>query len=195
MAGHLFHTRRGHDVDALAVGGDLNIDLFIVKLAFTQLFAEGLAGAAIFAGLIFLASGRRQQGVEYTVFSGVCGAVANFFFGVLADHLDRRFHQVADNRLDVAAHVAHFGELGGFYLDKRRTGQLRQPAGNFGFTHAGGANHQNVFRRNFRAQLVVELHTTPAVTQGNSHCALGILLADNVLIQRMDDFAGCHLGH
>ena len=47
---------------------------------------------------------------------------------------------------NILADVAHLGELGGFNLDEGCIGQLRQATGDFSFTHAGRADHQDVLR-------------------------------------------------
>jgi hypothetical protein len=109
---------------------------------------------------------------------------------LLAQHLERGIGQVADDRLDVTADVADFGELGGFDLDERRVGQLGQAAGDFGLADTGRADHQDVLRGDFGAQLGRQLHAPPAVAQGNGDGALGVVLADDVAVEFVDDLAG-----
>jgi hypothetical protein len=46
----------------------------------------------------------------------------------LAHQADGDLDEVAHDLLDVAADIAHLGELGGLDLDERRPGELRQPA-------------------------------------------------------------------
>ncbi len=46
----------------------------------------------------------------------------------------------------------------------------------------------------FDAQLFGQLHPAPAVTQGDGDGALGIVLADDMAVEFVDDFAGSH-GH
>jgi hypothetical protein len=48
--------------------------------------------------------------------------VANLDDFLLAQQLDRRIGQVTNDRFDVAADIADFGELGRFDLDERRIG-------------------------------------------------------------------------
>ncbi|EIS84128.1 hypothetical protein YPPY72_0273 [Yersinia pestis PY-72] len=45
------------------------------------------------------------------------------------------------------------------------------------------------------AQLFVKLHTTPAVTQGDSHRTLGFVLADDMAIKFANYFAWGHFRH
>ena len=65
----------------------------------------------------------------------------------LARLLDRDLGQVAHDRVDVLADVAHLGELGRLHLDEGRVGQLRQAARDLGLADAGGADHQDVLGR------------------------------------------------
>ena len=88
----------------------------------------------------------------------------------------------------VATHVTHLGELGGFNLDKRRAGQFRQAAADFGFAHASRPDHEDILRRNFLTQAFCHLFTPPAVSQSNRNSTLGIFLANNVTIQLGNDF-------
>ena len=71
---------------------------------------------------------------------------------MLACLFDRNFHQIADDRLNIATNIANFGEFRRFNLQKGGVGQLGQATSNFGFTHPGGTNHQDVLRGDFIAQ-------------------------------------------
>ena len=70
---------------------------------------------------------------------------------LLAGLLDADLDQVAHDGVDVAAHVAHLGELGGLHLDERRVGEAREPARDLGLAHAGRPDHQDVLGRDFLA--------------------------------------------
>ena len=75
----------------------------LVELAVAQLLAQLLARALdAFAGFGL----RRHQQVEQAVLGVRLGAVGHFVQALLAHHVDGDVHQVADHRLDVAAHVA-----------------------------------------------------------------------------------------
>ncbi|MNN30082.1 hypothetical protein D3C81_1437180 [compost metagenome] len=198
LVGHFFHAGRRSNFDTYGIG-HFNLDFLVVQLAFAQALAEQLAGVGVAAGLcgFFAEAGDAclgQQGVEDAVFGGVFGAVAHADDLLLAEHLKRGIGQIADDRLDITAHVADFGELGRFDLDERRVGQLGQAAGDFGLADAGRADHQDVLRGHFGAQLGGELHAPPAVAQGDGHGALGVVLADDVAVEFVDDLAGGH-GH
>ena len=197
LAGHLLHARRGHDLHAGRRVGHLDVDLLVVQLAFAQALAEQLAGVGVLAGGGLVAealAGRWQQGVEDALLGGVLGAVAHLLHFLLAQHLQRGVGQIADDRLDVAADVADLGELGRLDLDERRVGQLGQAAGDLGLADAGRADHQDVLRRHLGAQLGGQLHAPPAVAQGDGDGALGVILADDVAVEFVDDLAGRH-GH
>ena len=195
LVGHFFHAWRRGNIDAGNVC-DFDFDFLVVQLAFTQAFAEQLTGVGVLrCGRFFTkGTGRRQQGVEDALFGCIFGTMANLDDFLLAQQLDRRVSQITNDRFNVAADIAHFGELGRFNLDERRVGQFGQAAGDFGFTDAGRADHQNVFWRHFNAQLFWKLHPAPAVTQGDGNGALGVVLADDMAIEFVDDFAGSH-GH
>ena len=64
-----------------------------------------------------------------------------------------------------------------------------KPAGDFGFADAGGADHEDVLRRDLRAQVLVHLLAPPAISQGDRHRSLGRFLPDDVLVELFDDFA------
>src|SRR5581483_9295509 len=100
------------------------------------------------------------------------------------------FDKVANDLLDVAADIADLGELGGFDFEERRIGEPGEPARNLGLADAGRADHQDVLRKYFLAQFVVELQAAPAVAQGDRDCALGVGLADDETVEFGNDFAG-----
>jgi hypothetical protein len=90
--------------------------------------------------------------------------------------------------------VAHLGELGRLDLDERRIRQARETACDLGLAHARRADHEDVLRGDFAAQLLVDLLAAPAVAQGDGHGALGGGLPDDVVVELGDDFLGGH-GH
>ena len=70
-----------------------------------------------------------------------------------------------------------------------------QPAGDLRLSHAGRADHDDVFRRDLFADLLGQLLPTPAVAQRDGHRSLRIVLADDVLVELGDDFARRHFAH
>ena len=133
--------------------------------------------------------GGGKQNVQQTLFGIQFGLVGDVFQLFFAHHLDGDLHQIANHGLDIAAHVADFGELRSLHLQEGRVGQLGQPAGNFRFAHAGGADHDDVLGDDFFRHLGGKLLAAHAVAQGDGHGALGVLLADNVLVEFSDDLA------
>ena len=108
---------------------------------------------------------------------------------LVVDHADRGFDQVAHHRLDVAADVADLGVFGRFDFDERRAGERRQPARDLGLADAGRTDHQNVLRRDFVAQILARAGAPVAVAQRDRDRALGLALADDVLVELGDDLA------
>ena len=201
LARHLFHAGRRHDLDA-DVLRDVELDLAIVERAFAQLLAQFLArvGIARIGRWLRLvgeadALAARQQRIEHAILRAILGLRAHARLGLLARHLDRAVGEVAHDLLDVLADVADFGELGRLDLDERRIRERGEAPRDLGLADAGRADHQDVLRRHFIAQRGFELHAPPAVAQRDRDGALGRVLADDVAIELVDDFAGCQFGH
>ena len=177
---HAGHFEAGRRV------GHLDLDLTALQIAGFEALAEGKARG--FAGI--LAHQRIKQAGECGVFRLVLhGAAAGF-----ADEADRFFDEITDDRIDVAANIANFGELGGFHLDERGVGEASEAAADLGLAAAGGADHQDILGHHFVAQIVGQLLPAPAVAQGHGNGALGIILPDDVAIQCGDDLAGGQIG-
>ena len=113
---------------------------------------------------------------------------ARVMIGHRAEHVDGADVVVVSSAID----VADFGELGRFDLDEGRIGQPRQTAGDFGLADAGRADHQDVLGRDFLTQRFGHLRPSPAVAQRNGDRLLGVLLADDVLVQFGHDFRRGH---
>ena len=105
------------------------------------------------------------------------------------DHADGIFRQIADDAFDIAAHIAYLGELGGFHLDERRVHQSGQAAGDFGFADAGGTHHQDILRDDFIAEGLVHPAAAVAVAQGDGDGLLGLVLADDIAVEFMDNLS------
>ncbi len=115
--------------------------------------------------------------------------VRNLFF---PQHGDCDIGEVPDDGFDVPSDVTDLSELGGFHLDERCTRELRQASGDFCFAHARRPNHEDVFRRDFVTHLFAQLHASPAIAQGNGNSPFGIILADDVSVQLVNDFSWDH---
>ena len=104
------------------------------------------------------------------------------------DHPDGGLEQVAHDRLDVAADVADLGVLRGLDLRERRADQgrrcggrspsCRRPSG-----RSGGCSRGITSSRSSVAQL----QAAPAVADRHGDGALGLRLADDVAVERLDD--------
>ena len=114
---------------------------------------------------------------------------------LLAEESDKLLDQVAHDLVDVAANIADLGELGRLDLQEGRLGQARQPAGDLGLADAGGADHQDVLRRDLVADSFWRAATTPAIAQGHGHGPLGLGMADDKAVELGDDLARGKLGH
>ena len=120
--------------------------------------------------------------------SARCSAIGPDFLDLLGlDHRHRALHEVADHRVHVAADVADLGELGRLDLDERRVGEVGEPAGDLGLADAGRADHQDVLGDDLVAQVLGELPAAIAVAQRDRDRLLGLVLADDVLVQLRDD--------
>ena len=206
-AEHVAHHVLQVDADLLdrAAGDDLErrhrrrlhveLDDALVEPALAELFAHPLARAAglLAPGGLILAGHRRprrrQQQIEQPLLGGRARLVLDLVALLRADHVHGELDEIADHRLDVAADVADFGELRRLDLDERRMREPRQPARDLGLADAGRPDHQDVLRRDFFGHLAREPLTPHAVAQRDRDGALGLGLADDVLVQLGDDLA------
>jgi hypothetical protein len=199
LLGEFLHARRRHDLHARRHGAHLDLDLAVVEVALAQHLAEALARVAVARGFGLGTEADRprpgQQRVEDALLGGVHRAVAHLVGLRLARELHRHVHEVLDDRIHLAAHVAHLGELGRLDLDEGRAGEPREAPRDLGLADAGRPDHQDVLGRDLGAQLLVHLHAPPAVAQRDGDGALGRALADDVLVELLDDLAWGHGGH
>ena len=179
--------------------GQVDVDFLVVELTLAQFLAEGLS-CGIVAGVTsrrhhLVIARWRKQNIENAFFGSLFGAMPMGAHRSFTSLLHGDLHQIADDRVHILAHVADFGEFSGLHLDERCTGQPRQAAGDFSFSHTGWPDHENVLWRDFGAELFVCLLAAPAVAQGNRDGALGVLLSHNVAVKFGNDFLGSHGGH
>src|SRR6202041_2871818 len=174
LLGHFLHARRSHDFYTDRHGANFDFDLAIVQLAFAQHFAKALPRVVVFrTGVARKARlGARQQDIEDPVFGAVGRAGAHLRHFLFTGHFDGDVHKIADDRVNFAANISHFSEFRGLDLDEGRLGEPRQPPGDLGFANPGGADHEYVFRRDFRAQGFGDLLPPPALAQRTRHRAL-----------------------
>ena len=197
LARELLHAGRRHDLHLRREQRHLDLDLLVVEASLAQHLAEFLPRRRV--GRLHVVEAhlarRRQEHVEHALLGRVGGAVAHLARLGLARLLDRRFREVAHDRVDVAADVAHLGELGRLDLDERRVGEPREPSRDLGLADAGRADHQDVLRRDLLPQRLGHLLAAPAVAERDRDGALRVVLPDDVLVELGDDFLGGHLRH
>ncbi len=162
-------------------------DFLVVEFAVAQLLFEGVARcfARIFT----------DQGVDDPFFGHDFSLCQDVLAVLFADHVDGGLDEIADDLFHVAADVADLGKFCRLDLDERRLIEFREPAGNLCLADAGRADHQNILRQDFLAQLFRQLLAAPAVAQRHRDGAFGILLTDDVTVELGDDFAGTERGH
>ena len=201
---HLLDALVGDDLEGREIAfAHVDFDGAVVELAFAQLLAKFLAGAA----LRFMAGrsasslrapcrrsiprrargARGKQNIQQALFGVQLGLVGDVFELFFAHHFDGDLDQVANHGFDIASHVADFGELRSFHFQEWRVGELGQAAGDFGLAHAGGADHDDVLGDDFFRQVRSELLAAHAIAQSDGDGALGVLLADDMLVQLGDD--------
>ena len=155
--------------------GHVDLDFLVVQQTAPKLRAKALARRRL----------RRcaNQRIKHAILSLGLGLGNHFLATPLAHHADGDLNQIADDLLDIAADITNLGELGGLDLQERRLGQLGQPPRNLRLAHAGGPDHQDVFRRHFLAQPLRQLLAPPPVAQRQRHGPLGLRLAHNIAVQ------------
>ena len=135
-----------------------------------------------------LRRGRHQQ-IQQPLLGIALGALAHFLQTLLADHVDRDIHQVADHRLHIAADVSHFGELAGFYFQKRRICELGKTPRDFSFADARGADHEDVLGHHLLGHFRFQLLSPDPIAQRDRDCFFSVRLPDDILVELADNFA------
>src|SRR6266850_4138528 len=181
---------------------DLKVHHPLIELSFAklraQLFASALRLLALLGQLRFACSlrrrrRRRQEEIKNAFLGGLLGTVGNFVELFLADHVDRRFHQVAHHGFHIAADVTDFGIFGSLHLNKGTAGETCQAPRNFRFADAGRSDHQNIFRQDILCDFRRKLLAAHAVAERYRNGALGGVLADDILVQLRDNLPRSHV--
>src|SRR5258708_25868744 len=181
---------------------DLKIHHPLIELSFAklraQLFASALRLLALLGQFRFACSlrrrrRRRQEEIEDAFLGGLLGTVGNFVELFLADHVDRRLHQVAHHGFHIAADVTDFGILGSFHFNAGATRQTSQAPRNCTFPDAGCTDHQNIFRQDILCDFGRQLLPTHAIAEGHRNGALGGVLAHNIFVQLRDNLPRSHV--
>ena len=138
----------------------------------------------------------RHKDVEEALTGKIHGFLLDALHLPFPHHRDGDVDELAHHRLHIAAVVAHLGVLGGLHLDERRLNKLRQPPGDLGLPDAGGPNHNDVLRRDLVGKVSGQLQTPPAVPDRDRNASLRVVLADDVLVEFVNDPAGGEIiGH
>ena len=141
---------------------------------FTRTFAR------VFAG----------DGRDHALLRGGMCARLNVFAHLFAGLENSGINKIADDLLDIAAHIADLRKLRRLDLYEGCAGQLGEAAGNLGFADTCRADHQDILRINLIAQIIRQLLAPPARAQRHGDCALGIGLTNDEAVQLGDDFTG-----
>ena len=187
---HVLHAGRSRDFERRAFDGDFDFHDSVVDLAGTKLVAELFASPLSSFGRLFLLG---HQEVEQALFGVLLGTLGDFIQALVANHVDRRFHQIADDRFYIAAHITDFGELAGFHLKKRRVGELGQTACQLSLADAGRSNHEDVLGHHILGHFGIELLTANAIAQRYRYGAFRFWLPNDVLVEFFDDLPGREL--
>src|SRR5690349_18201238 len=149
---HTGNLKKGH---ARRASLYLDFDFLVVDLSVAELLAEALARGRTGA--------RPDEGIEHTLLRRLFGAGLHILALPLAGERDADLDQVAHNLLDIAADVSDLGEFGRFDFQEGRAGQPGKTPRYLRLADTGRADHQNILRQHFLAQLFIELQTPPAV--------------------------------
>ena len=109
------------------------------------------------------------------------------------DHGHRAAHQVPDHRLDIAADIADLGVLRGLDLDERCVGEFGDTPCDLCLTHARGSDHDDVLGIDLLPYRIGESLAPCPVAQGHGDGPLGLLLADDILVQLRHDLCRGHV--
>jgi len=166
--------------------------LRLLRLLRIDLEAERPELMCLWARVGFRLGRRPLRGEDHlgeAVFGGILRTRLHALEGFFLADLDRVLDQIANHRFDVPPDVAYLGELRGFDLHERRTRELGKPASDFGLTNAGRPDHDDVARRDLVAKVARHVLSSPAATERNGDCSLGLVLPNDVPIELANRFA------
>jgi hypothetical protein len=117
--------------------------------------SKHLAGA--FAGI------GACNGRDDAIFGGLFGFGADIVPHQITGLRNRGIDQIPDDLFHVPPDITDFGKFRRLNLEERRAGQLGQPAADFGFANASGADHQNILWIDLVPQVIAQLFAAPTV--------------------------------
>src|SRR5258706_269158 len=135
------------------------------------------------------------QDVEDALFRLLRRLLTHLRHALVMHHADRRVHEIAHNRIDIAADIADLREFGGLNFDEGCVGELGQPARDFRFAYPSRPNHEDVLRRDLRLYLDGQREAAIAVTQRNSYRPLRLVLPNNIAVQLPNNMLGSQVSH
>jgi hypothetical protein len=163
----------------------LQLDLLVFHLTIAERPLE--RPSPLLEGAVRDRTRPQHEKIEQPVLRRPLGANRHLGGSLRPHELDAGFYEVTDDRLHITPDVPHLGELGRLDLEERRTGEPGEPTRDLGLADAGGPDHDDVLRRDLFAQLRNQLLAAPAISEGDSDCALGGILADNETVELADD--------
>ncbi len=189
---HLFqsHPTKNHGRRAL-FGRDL--DTSLVQFAVDKHGVE-LGARALVLSLILLVTFAEQLGfgheeIEESFFDAPFGFLFDLFAFAFPHESNGVLDQFPHHAFDIAAVVADFGVFRRFDFDEGGASQARQPPRDFRLADAGGADHEDVLRGHIAAHLFGKPLPPPSIADGDGHGTFGVILADDVAVERRDDFS------
>jgi hypothetical protein len=197
---HFLHTLRGEDLEAgEALLAHLDLHGARVEASGAQLAAQLLArGSGLLGGAGRVLDRRVSRGrgtgggkeeIEKLLLDVRLRLPPHFRLLLAAHHVHRRLREVADHGLDVAAHVAHLGELRGLDLEEGAAAEAGQAARDLGLPHSRGPDHQDVLGCDLRRHLGRKALAADAVPQRDRDRLLGRGLAHHVAVELGHDLA------
>ena len=105
------------------------------------------------------------------------------------NHVDRALDEVTHHRFHIAADVPDLGELRRLDFHERRAGKLRESPRDLRLPDAGGADQDDVVRRDLVPDGVRRALAPPPVAERDGDGLFRIALSDDVAIELGDDLS------
>ena len=186
---HLLDPLVGDDLDRVAPSLGLDLHHAVVELAGPELLAQLLARpcSRVVRVVDAVALLRRHQDLEQPILGIPLRPLRDHLDLLLSDHFNRHLDEVADHRVDVAAHVADLGELRCLDLHEGRVREAGQPAGDLGLADSGRPHHEDVLGQHLLGHFGIEALAPDSVAQGDCNRPLRVVLGDDVLVELLHD--------
>ncbi len=139
--------------------------------------------------------GRGDQEIEKPFLGALPRPPLDLEEGALFLHGDGGVDEIADHRIDVAAHVSDLGEFRRLHLDERRSGETSETLRDLRFADAGRTDHEYVRRLYLLPDRLVDARAAPPVPKRHRDGPFRVVLADDVLVELGDDLSGREFFH